>query len=353
MGNIEAYLREHTKRLTTFHFYQAYTDKPSYSKQYTDGIITAALSFSLFQSSNKFVRLVLHYIYFTYILLTKTKRGVIVIIENPFFCILHSLFSFIKNAQFIFIIADYYPNKTGTMRFYHYLVNYYNRRMPHVIYLSPPLVEIYERARIQHRKPHQTTHQISVGIQKRFDKNLHEKEISTPIKIGFIGVIREQQGLDLLFEYLSDTDHTATIDIIGDGYKVPFYKTLAQELGIADRVIFHGFVKDPGDIMRSWTVGAALYEHKANNLSIFGEPTKIKEYLSYGLPVITTHATYLHTEIRKYAAGKVIHEHTSNLKEAIDEITSHYPHYLQGVEHMVDAYEYKQWYDKRLHTLLT
>ena len=348
MGNIEAYLREHTKSLTTFHFYHAYTDKPSYFAQYRQGNEIFLRSFPTFQSSNKFIRLLLHYTYFTYTLLTKTKRDVIVIVENPFFCILHSVFSFIKNAQFIFIVGDYYPNKTGFMRFYHHLVDYYNIRMPHVIYLSPPIADVYTHARSQRIKSHQKTDQVSVGIQKRFDKNLHGKEISMPMKIGFIGVVREQQGLDLLFEYLRCEDATSTIDIIGDGYKVPFYKTLTQELGIADRVIFHGFVKDPRDIMRSWTVGAALYEHKANNFSIFGEPTKIKEYLSYGLPVITTQAVYLHTEITKYNAGKVIQETTSNLKEALHEITSQYPSYLRGVEHIVDTYEYKQWYDNRL-----
>ena len=90
----------------------------------------------------------------------------------------------------------------------------------------------------------------------------------------------------------------------------------------------------------------ALYENTSDNVSKYCEPVKIKDYLEYGLPVITTKTTYMHKEIEKFHAGEVIDENVGSLKKAIDKIAKNYSLYEDGINQILNKYEYKKWYTK-------
>ena len=68
--------------------------------------------------------------------------------------------------------------------------------------------------------------------------------------------------------------------------------------------------------------------------------------MSYGLPVITTGTTYFSKEISDFNAGQVINESTEELDKAIDDIVKNYKKYLEGVDRLVNKYEYSNWYDE-------
>lgn len=339
LGNFKNYLIENTEYLVTFHFPHGYLRKSSYLEIYERGNMVLRREFPRYKGRINIIKLVLYYIYFQYVIYKYGRKNSFVIVENPIFCLFNSLPSIIKKIKFVFWIGDYYPNHTGVMWFYNKIADFYNRTLKYVIYVSPPLYEVYMK-RITKKKG-QFRKIVSLGIKKQFSEHRFTKR--KPI-FGFIGVIREQQGLDLIFN--SVKQHNFTFEVIGDGYKREHYEKLAHELKIDNKVKFYGFVEDPSSILVKWRAGLALYVNSSTNVSKYCEPVKIKDYLKYGLPVITTKTTYMGEELLNFKAGEVIDETVESLKSAVEKIDENYMEYKSGVDKIVEKYKYKKWYDK-------
>src|SRR5699024_5551647 len=64
----------------------------------------------------------------------------------------------------------------------------------------------------------------------------------TPVRIGFVGTLKPWHGTDLLLHALARTDHRLELDICGTGPQQEELELLAAELGITQRVRFHGAV---------------------------------------------------------------------------------------------------------------
>ena len=60
-------------------------------------------------------------------------------------------------------------------------------------------------------------------------------------RILFVGRIVPDKGLQYLLEALTLSPEKIQLDIAGDGWQKPRLQTLAQELGISDRVTWHGW----------------------------------------------------------------------------------------------------------------
>lgn len=343
MGNLRKYLIENTQHFTTFHFPNGYSNAQSHLEQYVNGENTIVTSLPKIPVNNKLIKLLSHYIYFLTILLFTVKSGSIVIVDNPIFCIFYSVFSYIKNLHFILIIGDHYIEKNGFMKIYHMLLNFYNRHLPYVIYLSPPIQAIYSPLRTSsfHRS------QLSLGIADLCIAN-RQDVLEEKLHIGFMGSIRHGQGLQTLLRYVHQTTTPLHLDIIGDGYELNFYKDLVQDLNIEDKVTFYGFAPNREEIASKWHIAFALYDYDPSNVSLYCEPTKIKDYLSYGLPVITTKTTYFHKEIASFRAGEIVEENSQDIDRAVASIVNAYSSYKQGVQNIINAYEYRSHYDKQL-----
>lgn len=346
IGNLRNYLIEHSEHMTTFHFPLGYAKKASYTEQYSNGKKVYSREFPTYYGSSKAGKLISHYIYFVITLLLYTKRGSVVIVHNPIFCFLHSITSFWKEFRFVLFIGDYYPDNRGLMRVHHMLTNFYNRKLQHVIYLSPPLATIYGPKQSVPRHTKKYRKQMSLGIPQRFRSAPEQHRTPGEVRLGFIGVLREQQGLDILFQYLElEKAQNCSLEIIGDGYMLNHYKAVAERMGIQEKVTFYGFVDNPSNIIQHWDIGAALYQNTPDNLSIYCEPTKIKEYLSYGIPVITTCATYFSSEVHDHHAGEIIEETPSSVSAAIGTIMNEYPRYRNGAQALAKKYAHQAWYD--------
>lgn len=341
MGNVKEYFIKNSQNFVAFHFFLGYATDPSYVEKYSQGKKVFEKKFSFYKGKNKLIQNILNYLYFSYTLLAYVNRGSFLLINAPIYCFLNSIFSFLKGFTYILWIGDYYPDKKFPMNLYHKFVEFYNKRMHYVLYVSPPVAKIYEKHGIDNKKFRKT---ISLGIKKEYHQRRNVKKKN--ITLGFIGIIRLQQGLDLCFSYLQKTDN-CRFEVVGDGYYLQYYKQMAKDLGIQEKVKFYGRVDDISSIVKKWDIGVALYEKKDSNLSIYCEPTKIKNYLSFGIPVITTGTTYFSKEIKEYKAGCVIEENVDSLDKAIREIKENNGSYIKGVDFLVDKYEYTSWYGEQ------
>ncbi len=69
-------------------------------------------------------------------------------------------------------------------------------------------------------------------------------QVMEPLRILYIGRLTAQKHLDRLFQAVARAKHLMFVDVVGDGDEAGQLKTLAKRLGISDRVIFHGEVRD-------------------------------------------------------------------------------------------------------------
>lgn len=338
-GSIKEYFIHNSEDFVAFHFFPSYTKNFSYIEYYKDGEKLFSKIFKLHLGENRLIKNLIDFCAFSYTLLFVVKRGSFIIVNAPLYCFFSGLFSFVKSFHFILWIGDYYPQKKFPMNIYHGIVDYYNSRLPYVLYLSPPLKKIYKSKRGQAK----FSKMIPLGIKnEKIDDHTHKGK---KIRLGFIGIIRDQQGLELAFKFLQSSQN-CILDVIGEGYKLPYYKSLAKKMGISKKVMFYGRVEDITILFSEWDMALALYEESEMNLSYYCEPTKIKHYLSYGLPVITTKTTYFHKELEKFGAGIVIDESIESLDLAIKKIAQNYYQYEKGAKALVSKYDYQAWYDK-------
>ncbi|HJR18997.1 MAG TPA: glycosyltransferase family 4 protein [Actinomycetota bacterium] len=107
----------------------------------------------------------------------------------------------------------------------------------------------------------------------------------------YAGTVAERYGVDQIVRAvakLKDAIPGIRARIVGDGDLVPRLRAIARESGIEDRVTFDGPVPldaMPGIIASAW-VGAQ--PHRADPLMRYSFSTKLLEWGSLGLPVITS-----------------------------------------------------------------
>ncbi|MBR1842951.1 MAG: glycosyltransferase [Oscillospiraceae bacterium] len=126
------------------------------------------------------------------------------------------------------------------------------------------------------------------GIGVDFEKNKANKhfdirkEFDIPdnaFLVTFPAELSSRKNQRVLLEALSETSADVWLLLAGDGALDKEYKSLAEELGIADRTVFPGFVKE---IASAYAASDAA----ASSSKIEGLPFNVMEAMDAGLPVI-------------------------------------------------------------------
>ncbi len=139
--------------------------------------------------------------------------------------------------------------------------------------------------------------------------------------LGFLGMIKSSQGLELAlscFDQIAKRHPRIRLEIVGSGPEESHMRMLAKKYG--SRVRFLGFVEDQNRlnrIARRWFAGLAMYKPVPGNESYFGDPSKIKVYLSQGVPIITTNVTEYGKKTKRFHIGITIPYRIQNLVHAV------------------------------------
>lgn len=101
------------------------------------------------------------------------------------------------------------------------------------------------------------------------------------VVIGWIGRLSAEKGPDLAVRALTGVPAPASLSFIGDGPERESVYRLAQGLGVADRISWHGSVPGAGTLLRAFD--AVLLSSRTE-----GTPMVLLEAMAAGVPVVAT-----------------------------------------------------------------
>lgn len=308
-------------------------------QHYSKGKLSDEKVFFFYKGKSPFLRYFFFYAYYLCVIFFVLPRKSIVLATTPQYCIFSSVFRIIKKVEIVYHVGDYYPNEKGIMAIYQFLIHYYNSRLPYVVYCSPVLEKLLHTGK---EKVNGNRDYWVFGVDNKKIKRKPRRN-----RLGYIGVLRDGQGIPIIFDALMENPQL-TLEIIGEGPLLPHLKKEVERLQLSPRVKFWGLLQVENKITSvasKWQIGLAPYDPSIRNMTYYGDPSKVKFYLEYRLPVIMTKITYLYKDLQNYQAGVPIDYDTQSLLNAILTIQKKYPAYQKGVDEIITKYEYNTLYD--------
>jgi glycosyltransferase involved in cell wall biosynthesis len=273
---------------------------------------------------------IISYIYnffLTFYILLKIKRRIDIYIGvdnvNAFVGILFKILGFVNKV--IFYVIDYTPvrfNNVFLNMLYHSLNIICVRNADYVWSVSRRIANIWRTIGIEDRK------NIIVPIGVDIDK--FESTSSVKVRknvLVYAGHLTKSKGVQLVIEAMEELIKIIPdikLEIIGTGPFEEELKKMVEGKKLEKYVIFLGRMDHDKLMKHLPTCGIALatYEPEKHSITYYADPTKPKEYLACGLPVIITRVPWIAKEIEKAPMGIVINYDKRELIEAIIKLLS-------------------------------
>jgi glycosyltransferase involved in cell wall biosynthesis len=232
-----------------------------------------------------------------------------------------------KTDKVILYTVDYVPIRFSNKilnYLYHRLDDYCVTHCDQVWNLSPRMAKEREKRGITINNK-----QITVPIGVHFNRinRLPIREINR-YNVAYMGHLRKGQGLDLIFEVLPQVIIKLPdfkLIIIGTGPLERELKDLAKQKELDKYVDFMGFIEDHKkveEILSSCSIGLSVYEPDPQSFTWYADPSKPKQYMACGLPVIITMVPSIAKDIEEGPMGLVINYNSEDLENAIIKLLS-------------------------------
>jgi glycosyltransferase involved in cell wall biosynthesis len=222
----------------------------------------------------------------------------------------------------ILYTIDYVPKRfnNSILNFlYHWLDGYCVTHSDQVWNLSQRMIDEREKSGIINNGNQKV---VPIGVNYYRIKRLPIEKINRKY-IVFMGHLREYQGLELIFSALSEVIvkiPDVKLIIVGTGHLEDELRNMAKKLGLAEHIEFKGFIEDHRDvekILAYCAVGLAFYDPDPRSFTRYTDPSKPKQYMACGLPIIITRVPWVAVEIEKRTAGVVISYNRDEFKDAV------------------------------------
>jgi len=171
--------------------------------------------------------------------------------------------------------------------------------------------------------------------------------------ICYMGRLDEYAGLDIAISSLKiikqEIPDIEMVVVGGGDLAIEKYKKIAVADGVDNNLKFFGFVPNTEDaiaILAKSMIGLALYKPVKDNISLYTEPGKVKDYLKAGLPVIMAKGgPDICDDIVKYNAGVVVdYDEKSIARNIINILTNQqlYNGLQKGVLEVSKIFDYRE-----------
>lgn len=153
----------------------------------------------------------------------------------------------------------------------------------------------------------------------------HEQfeEVGEIVKLVFLGMVTQKRGVQLVLEALSYLRNEVSFifTIIGDGPDLPRIRDLAEEMGLASNMEYLGWVSE-GKYAELLRHHLGLIPHVDCEHTQTTIPNKIFDYMSIGLPVLTTDLRPINRIIDECHCGWVVQHEPLAMADRIKRIIS-------------------------------
>jgi len=247
-------------------------------------------------------------------------------------------------AKIIYYAYDYYfYNTIFSSR---YLIN----RIEKLAYIRSDIVWAVNQQIIEEHKnknlnrPQVFT--VPLGIKS---KNLPDYK-PNPKQFLFIGNFKEGHNLRLLVKTFAKLPAEYHLHLIGQGNLYAEIQQLKLDLK-ANNVTLYGFQTEQEtiDIIMKHQIGYGLALYENTKEILCADPGKIKDYLSLGLPVITTNNHSMSRDIQDYNLGIILENFDKDLdKHIISLDTQDIKSIKLNIQDYIQKYNYKIVLEKAL-----
>lgn len=242
---------------------------------------------------------------------------------NPLNALVGIIFKRIRKVKkVVFYSIDYTPRRFNN-RFlnwiYHRIDTFCAKRSDFVWNLSSRMIEARERKGVK-RKGNQLV--VPIGVHNErinlFSSNSNNKRL-----LVYMGHLREGQGLNLIIDSFPEIVRKfpdIKFIIIGTGKLEKYLKYKIKNLKLEKYIKFMGYIEDHKkveEILTTCTVGLAVYEPNPHSFTWYADPSKPKQYMACGLPVIITRVPWIAEEVERRQLGIVIDYEKKALINAI------------------------------------
>jgi glycosyltransferase involved in cell wall biosynthesis len=143
----------------------------------------------------------------------------------------------------------------------------------------------------------------------------------------FIGHLVERMGVGTAIRAVAQLRRRGSelpLDVVGRGPEREDLEALAQQLGVADLVVFHGFRvgAELAERLASASIALAPYQDDGRSFTQFADPSKLKAYLAAGLPILLTPVPPNARELEHAGAAEVVADDPVALADGIGRLVA-------------------------------
>lgn len=189
---------------------------------------------------------------------------------------------------------------------------------------------------------------MPIGIDRTQIKS--DKPKNNKFSLVFLGALERTKGIDLVLDSWPELfihNHGLRLFIIGKTpngtTKEPYEDRFRKLKGVT--VIGLLSKEKVLQTIPKYGIGLAPYSNDTDSVTRYADPSRIKDYLSCGLPVITTEVPPVHLLIESERAGLVIEYTKDSLLRAIDKILANYNLYRRNAFKLAAKYQWPAIFD--------
>ncbi len=320
---LEDYLKDKVGSLFFIgHPFSFRPDTRSFYKSYHKGSLIKEYSAAKFSLPEIFVYLK-DFLYTIFWVLKYTKKPDLYIGFDPLNALAGLFLKKIgKVEKVIFYTIDYVPERFQNKilnHIYHKIDIFCAEKSDFVWNLSQRIDDARNNAGMR-KNCHAKVVPIGVNFKriKKPDERLIERKC-----LAYMGFLDKKRGLELIIDSLPEIvqkNSDVKLMIIGGGSAKEYYRQMINERNLTDYVDFKGYIKDHHEaeaLLTKCALGLAIYEPFDGNFTWYTDPSKPKQYMACGLPVVITGKPEIADEIKKRELGLAIDYKKDDFVDAI------------------------------------
>ena len=205
-----------------------------------------------------------------------------------------------------------------------------------------------EEARIQF---HNLNRNKSIVITNGIEMVYINKDFSKYNEPAFlyIGSITNQHGIiDFINYFYVENNFPYILYIIGGGEEMKILKRIIKNYNLDKKIYYLGY-KNQHEIvnfllrLNKKLFGIAPYSDRLNDHVYYGDSLKIKEYLNYNLPYITSSVTYIPKKLQKFG---ITYNSLRELSESLETKLHHFCLNIKEKNEKLSTYKWENIFRK-------